>query len=145
MNISTNNRYCNRFISHFERPIFSVPSQRWLCLQSRQRLGTRIRVSIRQRYTRDPPISPSCDPDRIFATRQLDALTVPWTHYVFNNCIFNSPTCFAGTNSIAIDLITMKDRFFSQHRPPAIRHFSNSCDPMWLHNDHSTGSRKYVA
>ena len=66
-------------------------------------------------------------------------------YYVFNNCIFNSPTCFAGTNSIAVDLINMKDRFFSQHPPQAIRHFSNSCDPMWLHNDHSTGSRKYVA
>ena len=36
----------------------------------------------------------------------------------------SSPTCFTGTNSIAIDLITVKNQFFSQHRPPAtICHF----------------------
>ena len=36
----------------------------------------------------------------------------------------SSLTCFTDTNSIAIDLITVKNQFFSQHRPPAtIRHF----------------------
>ena len=31
---------------------------------------------------------PICDLSRIIATRQLDALTVPSTHYVSNNCIY---------------------------------------------------------
>ena len=82
MNMSIDNRYCNRFI-HIGRPIFSVnrssasvynPDDIWECacavLHSR---GT---------------AHPICDPSRIIATRQLNALTVPWSHNVSNNCIY---------------------------------------------------------
>ena len=65
---------------------------------------------------------PICDLSRIIANRQLDAFTVPPIHYVSNKCIYFQSQLFAGTNSIAIDLMTMKDWFFSQHWPPAPRH-----------------------
>ena len=81
MNMSINNRYCNRF-SHIGRPIFSVnrsgasvynPDDNWerACAVLHSR-GTAHSI---------------CDPSRIIATRQLDALTVPWSHGVSNNCI----------------------------------------------------------
>ena len=117
MNMSIDNRYCNRFI-HTGRPIFSVnrnsasvynPNDIWECACA----------VLHSRSTAHP----ICDPSRIIATRQLNALTVSWSHTVSNNCITSIPTCFTGTNSIAIDLITVKDRFFfSQHRPPARGH-----------------------
>ena len=53
----------------------------------------------------------------------LDAFTVPPTHYVLKIVFTFSPICHAYTNLIAIYLIIMKDLIFSQHRPPAIRHF----------------------
>ena len=31
---------------------------------------------------------PICNPVGIIATRQLDALTIPWAHYASNNCIY---------------------------------------------------------
>ena len=59
---------------------------------------------------------------RIIATQQLDSLTLPSTPYVFNNCIYFYSHLLAGTNSIAIDIMAMKD-YFSQHRTQTIRHF----------------------
>ena len=64
---------------------------------------------------RSPNLRPGC---RIIASQQLDYLTVPSTPYVFNNCIYFLSNLLAGTNSIAIDLMTMKDYF-----SPTIRHF----------------------
>ena len=65
---------------------------------------------------------PICDLSGITATRQLDAFPVPSTHYVSNNCIYVRSHLFAGTDSIAIDLMTMEEWLFSQHRPPAPCH-----------------------
>ena len=48
-------------------------------------LGTRMRVSGLHSRAVGHPI---CDPGRIIATRQLDALTVLWTHYVSYTCIY---------------------------------------------------------
>ena len=76
---------------------------------------------------------------RIIATQQLDSLTVPWTPYVFNNCILvftSSPTCLLVQHNC--DRFNGHERlFFSQHRPPTIRHFFplGSCDCRWLRND----------
>ena len=57
--------------------------------------------------------SPICDLSRFIATRQLDAFTVLSTQYISNNCIYVRSHLFAGTNSIAVDLMTMKDWLFS--------------------------------
>ena len=69
---------------------------------------------------RSPNLRPEC---RIIATWQFNALIVLSTYYVSSNCIYFQSHLCAGTNSIAINLITMKDYLFSQHRPPAIPHF----------------------
>ena len=61
-----------------------------------------------------------CDLSRMIATPQLDAFTVPSSHYVSNNLIYVWSHLFAGTDSIAIDLMTMEDWLFSQHMPPTI-------------------------
>ena len=66
---------------------------------------------------RSPNLRPGC---RIIATHQLDSLPVPSTPYVFNICIYFQSNLLAGTNSIAIDLMTMKDYFFSAS---TIHHF----------------------
>ena len=96
-----------------------------LCLQSQPHLGSRMHVS--GCYTREAAVGrPICDLSRIIATRQLDAFTVPSSHYVTNNCIYVRFHLFDGTNSIAIDSMTMKDWLFSQHQPPAPRH-QQSC------------------
>ena len=90
-----------------------------LCLQSQPHLGSWL---LHSRGT----IHLNCDLSRIIATRHLDAFTIPSTHCVSNNCIYFQSHLFAGTNSFAIDLMTMKEWFFSQHRPPAPRH-QQSC------------------
>ena len=61
-----------------------------------------------------------CNPSRIIATVDSSML------WLFREAIMSplivftsSPTCFAGTNSIGIDLITMKDRFFLSIGPRA--------------------------
>ena len=74
-----------------------------------------------------------CDLSRIIATRQLDAFTVPSSHYVSNNRIYVRSHLFAGTDSITIDLMTIEDRLFSQHRPPTILPFLlvGWCDCGW--------------
>ena len=72
-------------------------------------------------YTREARVTQSA----IIATRQLQlhALTVSPTHYVSNNWIYFQSHLLAGKNSIEMNLMTMKDQFFSRHRPPAICHF----------------------
>ena len=89
-----------------------------------------------------PNLRPEC---RIIATRKLDSLTVPSPHYVSNNCIYFQSHLLAGTASIAIDLMTMKDYFFSGHWPPALGLATSIlpfflvgfCDCRWLCNDFS--------
>ena len=97
-----------------------------LCLQPRPHLGSRMRVS----HSRGTGC-PICNQSRIIATRQPDAFTVPLTHYVSNNCVYILSHVFAGTDSIAIDLMTMKDWLFSQHQPPASGH-QQSCHFLLL-------------
>ena len=87
---------------------------------------------------------PICDLSWIIATRQLDAFTVPLTHNVSNKCIYFQSHLFASTNSIAIDLMTIKDWFFfsatdTSPAPPAILPFLlvSCCDCRWLRNDFS--------
>ena len=123
-NISIDNRYYIRFIQ-LAKPIFPVKHNgATLCLQSRPHLGSPMCVS--GCYTREAPVTPICDLSRIIATRQLVAFNVPSTHYVSNNCIYVRSHLFAGTDSFAIDLMTMKDWSFSQHRPSGLRH-QQSC------------------
>ena len=71
-------------------------------------------------YNREAPLIQSATQ---VGSSQLDS-SMLWLHreaITSPIIVFTSiPTCFAGTNSIAIDSITVKDRFFfSQHRPPA--------------------------
>ena len=74
-----------------------------------------------------------CNLCQIIATRQLDAFTVPSSHYVSNNRIYVRSHLFVGTDSIAIDVMTMEDWLFSQHRPPTILPFLlvGCCDCRW--------------
>ena len=75
---------------------------------------------------------------RIIATQQLDSLTLPSTPYVFNNCIYFYSHLLAGTNSIAIDIMAMKDYFFSAsdpNNPPLLPVGALCC--RWLRNDFS--------
>ena len=116
MNILIDNRYCNRFI-HTGISIFSVnhsgapvynPDDIWDC----------ARAVWHSRGTANL----ICDPCRIIAARQLDALTVPWSHYVSNNCIYIQSHLLRWQK---INCIRITRKYhFSQHRPPAtIRHF----------------------
>ena len=77
----------------------------------------------------------------------LDALTVLST-ITFPVIVFtSSPTCFAGTISVAINLIAMKDLFFFSvligHQSATIVLWSCDWIAQWLKN--STSSRKYVS
>ena len=111
MNMTINNRYCNRFI-HVGRLIFSVnrsgasvynPDDIWECAYA----------VLHSRGTAHP----ICDPSRIISAccRALNS-SMLWLFREAITCpiiVFtSSPTCFAGTNAIAIDLMTAKDRFF---------------------------------
>ena len=82
------------------------------------------------KYQWDNHLSPNLGPECLkITTRQLDALTVLSTHYVSNNCIYFQLHLPADTNSIAIDLMTMKDFFLSiGHQQSAI----SSCQLLWL-------------
>ena len=73
-------------------------------------LYSRTKGAYRQGNSLSPNLRPEC---RSIVTRQLEALTVPSMHCVANNCIYFQSHLLAGTNSIAIDLMTMKDYFFS--------------------------------
>ena len=117
INISIDNHNCNRFI-HI-RPI----SQQRLCsVYNPDHIWDRAcschLVTLVKHWS--PNLRPDC---WIIATWQLHALTIQSTHYVTNNCIYFQSHMLDATNSIAIHLMTMKDWFFSRHRPLAIRHF----------------------
>ena len=71
---------------------------------------------------RSPNLRPESD-HRYSTARCFDCFA---NHYVSNNCFYVWSNVFAGTDSIEIDLMTMKDWLFSQHRPPAPRH-QQSC------------------
>ena len=131
LNISIDIRYCNRFI-HLDEPIFSVNHNgASLCLQSRPHLESCMRMSMLHSWGTGHPI---CDLSRIIATRQLDALTVPSTHYVSNNCVYFQSYLLAGTNSIVIDLMTTKDLtvFSASANLPFLLGW---CDCRWLRSD----------
>ena len=106
MNMSIDNRYCNRFI-HIRRPIFSVNRSSASVYNPNDFGNAHARC-----YTREAPLIQSATQ---VGSSQLDSSML----WLFREAItspiivFTSiPTCFAGTNSIAIDLITVKDRFF---------------------------------
>ena len=124
MNIWIDTRYCSWFI-HLRRPIFPMNhnSGSW-CLQSRSHLGLRMRVLVLHLLATSHPI---CDLSRIIATWQFDALTVPSTHYIFDNCIYFQSHLLAGVNSIAIDVMTMKYWFFL-----SIGHQQSAISSCWL-------------
>ena len=120
INISTDNRYYNRFI-HLGRPIFPVNHHGATVFTIPTTFGTaHARVVVTLARLRSPNLRPEC---RIISIRQLDILTVPLSHYVSNHCIYFQPHLLAGTNSNAIELMTMKDFFLGIVHPPAIRHF----------------------
>ena len=76
-------------------------------------------------------LRPEC---RIITSRQLDALIVPSTHYVSNNCTYFQSHLLAGTNSIAINSMTTKD-FFSASatsNPPFLLVAPALPDLLWL-------------
>ena len=81
MNMSIDNRYCNRFI-HIGRPIFSV-NRSGAFVYNPDDIWERACMVLNSPGTAHP----ICDLSRIIATRQLNALTVPWSHNVSNNCI----------------------------------------------------------
>ena len=130
MNISIDNRYCNRFI-HLGRPIFSG-----------NRSGASVynpdliwqRACAYRCYTREPPVIQS-------ATRVVSSLLDRSMLSLFHEPIMSpiivftsSPTCLASKNSIAIDLITIKDRFLQHRRPATIWYFfldSGDCAMSW--------------
>ena len=125
MNISIDNRYCNRFIHH-KRIIFSVNHNGAShCVRSQPHLSSRMCMSVLHSRGIGHPIY---DLSRNIATRQFEALVVQSTHYITNDCIYLQCYLFASTNSLAIDLMTMKDQFLSQYRPRAIHHFFLSAD-----------------
>ena len=82
MNMSIDNRYCNQFI-HIGRPIFSV-NRSSASVYNPDDISGRACAVLHSRRTAHP----ICDPSRIIATWQLNALTVPWSHNVSNNCIY---------------------------------------------------------
>ena len=82
MNMSIDNRYCNRFI-HIGRPIFSV-NRSSASVYNPDDIWERACAVLHSRGTAHP----ICDQSRIIATRQLNALTVPWSHNVSNNSIY---------------------------------------------------------
>ena len=134
MNMTINNRYCNRFI-HVGRLIFSV-NRSGASVYNPDDIWEYAYAVLHSRGTAHP----ICDPSRIIAAccRALNS-SMLWLFHEAITCpiiVFtSSPTCFAGTNSIAIDLMTAKDRFFFSiihQRQSAI---SSCCDQMivqWL-------------
>ena len=82
MNMSTDNWYCNRFI-HIGRPIFSV-NRSGASVYNPDDIWEPACTVLHSRGTAHPV----CDPSRIIAARQLNALTVPWSHYFSKNCIY---------------------------------------------------------
>ena len=119
MNMSIDNRYCNRFI-YIGRPIFFV-NRRGASVYNPDNICERACAVLHSRGTAHP----ICDPSRIIATRQLNALTVPWSHNVSNNCIYIHSYLLRWYKLNCNRFNHCKRPiFFSQHGPPAtIRHF----------------------
>ena len=126
--------YYNRFIQ-LRRPIFPVKHNGVAMFTIPTTFGI-AHARVGMLHSRGTGHS-ICDLSRIIATRQLDAFTIPSSHYVSNNHIYVRSNLFVGTDSVAIDLMTMEDWLFSQHRPPTIRPFLlvGCCDCRWLRND----------
>ena len=110
MNISIDNRYCNRFI-HLGRPIFTVNSS---CapVYNPDHIWERA-CACRSGNTREALLTQSATqvgsslPDSSMLWQFREPIMSPIIVFT------SSPTCFAGINAKAIDLITVKDRFFS--------------------------------
>ena len=136
MNMSINNRYCNRFI-HIGRPIFSV-NRSGASVYKPDDIWERACAVLHSRGTSHP----ICDPSRIIATRQLNALTVPWSHNVSNNCIYIH-SYLLRWYKLNCNRFNHCERpiFFSRHRPPARGHQWRPPFLLvvirWLHNDFS--------
>ena len=110
MNISIDNRYCNRFI-HLGRLIFSV-NRSGVSVNNPVDIWERA-CAYRSGYSREAPLTQS-------ATEVRSSLLDSSMLWLFRETIMSpiiiftsSPTCFAGTNAIGIGLITVKDRIFS--------------------------------
>ena len=139
MNMSIDNRYCNRFI-HIEDQYFL-----WIAAVPLFTIPTTFGNTHARCYTREAPLTQSATQ---VGLSLLDSSMLWLFHEAITSpiIVFTSiPTCFACTNPIAIDSITVKDRFESigHQRQSAI---SSCCDQViaqWL--QHSTCSRKYVA
>ena len=136
MNMSIDNRYCNRFI-HIGRQIFSV-NRISASVYNPDDIWGRACAVLHSRGTAHP----ICDPSRIIATRQLNALTVLWSHNVSNNCIYTH-SYLLRWYKLNCNRFNHCERtiFFSQHRPPAPgqqrqsgRHFFLLWS-RWLRND----------
>ena len=118
LNMSIDNRCCNRFI-HIRRLIFSV-NRRGASVYNLYDIWECACAVLHSRDTAHP----ICEPSRIIATRQLSALTVPWSHYISNNCIYvQSPL----HHWYKLNCRRFNDRerlIFLWHQPPAtVRHF----------------------
>ena len=129
-NISIDNRYYNRFIQ-LGRLIFPLKYNSAALITIPTTFGmAHARVTLAR--NRSPNLRPESD-HRYSTARCFDCFA---NHYVSNNCFYVWSHVFAGTDSIAIDLMTMKDWLFSQHRPPAPRHQQSchisSCWLLWL-------------
>ena len=114
MNMSIYNRYCNRFI-HIRRPIFSV-NRSSASVYNPDDIWERACAVLHSRGTAHP----ICDPSQIIATQQLNALTVPWSHNVSNNCICIH-SYLLRWYKLNCNRFNHCERpiFFSQHRPSA--------------------------
>ena len=109
-----------------------------LCLQARSYLGSRMRV-LHSRGTGHP----ICDLGvrSLLLNSSMLLLLFHEPLNVSNNCIYFYTHLLAGTNSIAIDLMTMKDYFFFQHRhrhppPPPPHHHHPPPPPPTPHPPH---------
>ena len=116
-NISINNWYYNRFIQ-LRRPIFLWNRTASLCFYNPDQIWDRACACPNVTVARHRSLNLRPESDNRYP--QLDAFTVPSSHYVSNNLIYVRSHLFAGTDSIAIDLMTMEDWLFSQHMPPTI-------------------------
>ena len=127
INISSDNRYYNRFI-HLGRPIFPVNHNGASVFTIPTTFGIAHAHATLARH-RSPNLRPEC---WIIATPQLDALTVPSTHYISDNCTYFQLHLLAGTNSFAIDLMTMKDFFSASATSNAPFLLVGCCDRRWF-------------
>ena len=139
MNMVIDNRYCNRFI-HIGRPIFSVKRSS-ASVYNPDDILERACAVLHSRGTAHP----ICDPSHIIATRQLSALTVPWSHNVSNNCIYIH-SYLLRWYKLNCNLFNHCERpiFFLSigHQPgPPTAAISSCCDQhRWLRNDFSIPS-----